>query len=73
VDEHELTVIEADDTPTVASTGVHRIPVNVAQRYSAILDTSGHSVGDSFYLRSTINTACFGSSPSPLLSSLAAS
>ncbi|BGP17124.1 hypothetical protein JCM10213v2_005136 [Rhodosporidiobolus nylandii] len=59
VDEHELAVIEADDTPT-HPLNVHRIPVNVAQRYSAILNTTGHQVGDTFYLRSQINTGCLG-------------
>ncbi|GAA5967216.1 hypothetical protein JCM21900_003585 [Sporobolomyces salmonicolor] len=61
VDEHELTVIEADDTP-VEEQPVHRIPINVAQRYSAVLDTTGHSIGDSFYLRADINTVCLGAS-----------
>jgi FtsP/CotA-like multicopper oxidase with cupredoxin domain len=59
VDDHVLSVIEADDT-AVGGTPVHRIPVNVAQRYSAVLDTSGHEVGDTFYLRSQINTGCLG-------------
>ncbi|GAA5865276.1 hypothetical protein JCM1840_003973 [Sporobolomyces johnsonii] len=59
VDEHELTVIEADDTP-VEGQPVHRIPINVAQRYSAVLDTTGHSIGDSFYLRADVNTVCLG-------------
>ncbi|GAA5980856.1 hypothetical protein JCM11641_004744 [Rhodosporidiobolus odoratus] len=59
VDEHELAVIEADDTPTQPQL-VHRVPVNVAQRYSGVLDTSGHQVGDSFYLRAQMNTGCFG-------------
>lgn len=31
-----------------------------AQRYSAILDTTGDKVGDSFYLRSQMNTNCLG-------------
>ncbi|KAK4334748.1 Cupredoxin [Rhodotorula toruloides] len=68
VDEHELYIIEADNTPTLP-VPVHRIPVNVAQRfdrivfslpYSGVLLTSGHRIGDSFYLRAQINTACFG-------------
>ncbi|GAA5921114.1 hypothetical protein JCM6882_006506, partial [Rhodosporidiobolus microsporus] len=59
VDEHELAVVEADDTPVEASL-VHRIPVNIAQRYSGILNTTGHQVGDSFYLRSQINLGCLG-------------
>jgi hypothetical protein len=63
VDEHELTIIEADDTAVNPSPPVHRIPINVAQRYSAILNTTGDKVGDTFYLRSTINTACFGTPP----------
>lgn len=57
VDEHILRVIEADDCP-VWPVPVYRIPINLAQRYSAVLDTSGDSVGDSFYLRAHINTDC---------------
>ncbi|GAA5822623.1 hypothetical protein JCM3770_000134 [Rhodotorula araucariae] len=59
VDEHELRVIEADDTG-VFGPAVHRIALNVAQRYSAVLDTSFNDVGDSFYLRAEINTGCLG-------------
>ncbi|GAA6018178.1 hypothetical protein JCM10207_002858 [Rhodosporidiobolus poonsookiae] len=59
VDEHELALVEADDT-AVEPQLVHRIPVNVAQRYSGILNTTGHQVGDSFYLRSQINTGSLG-------------
>ncbi|POY71092.1 hypothetical protein BMF94_5849 [Rhodotorula taiwanensis] len=59
VDEHVLNVIEADDTP-VHALPVHRIQIATAQRYSAILDTTGHKVGDSFYLRSQMNTNCLG-------------
>ncbi|GAA5988033.1 hypothetical protein JCM10908_002035 [Rhodotorula pacifica] len=57
VDNHVLRVIEADDSP-VWPLPVHRIPINLAQRYSAILDTSSDAVGDSFYLRAHINTDC---------------
>ncbi|GAA5871330.1 hypothetical protein JCM3774_000912 [Rhodotorula dairenensis] len=59
VDEHELLVIEADDTPVHASPA-HRIQINTAQRYSALLSTTGHKKGDSFYLRSQMNTDCLG-------------
>ncbi|KAM0747811.1 Cupredoxin [Meredithblackwellia eburnea MCA 4105] len=59
VDNHTLEVIEADDTPVYGPT-VHRIPINVAQRYSAILDTTGDKQGDAYYLRAQINTDCFG-------------
>ncbi|GAA6007651.1 uncharacterized protein JCM10292_002841 [Rhodotorula paludigena] len=59
VDEHELEIIEADDTP-VYGPNVHRIPINVAQRYSAILDTTFHRTGDSFLLRAQVNTDCLG-------------
>ncbi|GAA6020611.1 hypothetical protein JCM8202_006323 [Rhodotorula sphaerocarpa] len=57
VDEHVLSVIEADDCP-VWPVPVHRIPINLAQRYSAVLDTSKDAVGDTFYLRTHINTEC---------------
>ncbi|KAL7337621.1 multicopper oxidase-domain-containing protein [Rhodotorula toruloides] len=59
VDEHELTLVEADFTPTMPLP-VHRIPIAIAQRYSAILDTSRDKTGDAFYLRAQINTGCLG-------------
>ncbi|KAG0653711.1 laccase, multicopper oxidase, benzenediol:oxygen oxidorectuctase [Rhodotorula mucilaginosa] len=59
VDEHELHVIEADDTP-VRALPVHRIQIATAQRYSGLLYTTGHRKGDSFYLRSQMNTDCLG-------------
>ncbi|BGP40987.1 hypothetical protein JCM10450v2_004993 [Rhodotorula kratochvilovae] len=59
VDEHELRVIEADDTG-VFGPAVHRIALNVAQRYSAVLDTTFNDPGDSFYLRAEVNTGCLG-------------
>ncbi|BGP56219.1 hypothetical protein JCM8202v2_003832 [Rhodotorula sphaerocarpa] len=59
VDEHVLQVVEADDTP-VNPLPVHRIQIATAQRYSGIFDTTGNKVGDSFYLRSDVNTACLG-------------
>ncbi|KAM0756473.1 hypothetical protein T439DRAFT_376655 [Meredithblackwellia eburnea MCA 4105] len=58
-DNHTLEVIEADDTP-VNGPSVHRIPIQPAQRYSAILDTTGDSDGSSFFLRAQMNTDCFG-------------
>ncbi|GJN91276.1 hypothetical protein Rhopal_004295-T1 [Rhodotorula paludigena] len=59
VDKHELEVIEADDTP-VFGPSIHRIPINVAQRYSAILDTTFDEVGDSYYLRAQVVESCLG-------------
>ncbi|GAA6045065.1 hypothetical protein JCM8097_007790, partial [Rhodosporidiobolus ruineniae] len=65
VDEHELNVVEADDTPT-QPLPVHRVPINIAQRYSGVFNTTGAEIGDSFYLRATINTACLGTDFSDL-------
>ncbi|GJN91306.1 hypothetical protein Rhopal_004325-T1 [Rhodotorula paludigena] len=65
VDEHELEIIEADDTP-VYGPNVHRIPIvrpsqsAYRKRYSAILDTTFHRTGDSFLLRAQVNTDCLG-------------
>ncbi|TNY20345.1 Cupredoxin [Rhodotorula diobovata] len=59
VDEHSLKVIEADDTG-VFGPSFHRVALNVAQRYSAVLDTSMDSHGDSYYLRADVNTGCLG-------------
>jgi len=68
VDEHSLEVIEADDT-AVFGPSFHRVALNVAQRYSVLLDTSFDSHGDAFYLRAEVNTGCLGTSRSPSSSS----
>ncbi|GAA5905480.1 hypothetical protein JCM8208_004293 [Rhodotorula glutinis] len=59
VDEHSLEVIEADDTG-VFGPSFHRVGLNVAQRYSVLLDTSFDSHGVAFYLRAEVNTGCLG-------------
>ncbi|SCV71194.1 BQ2448_2782 [Microbotryum intermedium] len=59
VDAHPLDIAEADDTP-VWQTTVHRVPINIGQRYSAIINTSNDKVGDLFWMRADINTQCFG-------------
>lgn len=68
IDEHSLEVIEADDT-AVFGPSFHRVALNVAQRYSVLLDTSFDSHGDAFYLRAEVNTGCLGASRSPSSSS----
>ncbi|KAK3844505.1 MAG: multi-copper oxidase laccase-like protein [Linnemannia gamsii] len=69
VDEHELTVIEADGVDMVPVT-VQRVPVHVAQRYSVLLAANhqtyttmatagGAKMGKSFWIRAEMNTNCF--------------
>ncbi|THU94130.1 hypothetical protein K435DRAFT_669017 [Dendrothele bispora CBS 962.96] len=59
VDEHTVTVVEADGTPVSGSGDLHRIPFHNGQRYSAIVDTTVGSEGDSYWMRFTMNTDCF--------------
>ncbi|KAF9130808.1 hypothetical protein BGW39_002653 [Mortierella sp. 14UC] len=67
VDEHELTVIEADGVDMVPVT-VQRVPIHVAQRYTVLL-VANHSatttaaedglMNKSFWIRAEMNTNCF--------------
>ncbi|KAH7921246.1 multi-copper oxidase [Leucogyrophana mollusca] len=56
VDSHVLTVVEADGTSLVG-VNVHRVPVNVAQRYSVIL-TTNQTVG-SYNVRAEMQSICY--------------
>ncbi|KAF9911434.1 hypothetical protein EC991_003690 [Linnemannia zychae] len=65
VDEHELTVLEADGVDMVPVT-VQRVPIHVAQRYSVLLVASHFTTtaedevtGKSFWVRAEMNTNCF--------------
>ncbi|KAF8987472.1 hypothetical protein BGZ52_004371 [Haplosporangium bisporale] len=66
IDDHMLTVIEADgiDMQPVA---VQRLPIHVAQRYS-VLVKANQTVGN-YYVRATMNTNCFDV-PNPALDPL---
>ncbi|KAJ9161588.1 Multicopper like protein [Coniochaeta hoffmannii] len=57
VDNHSLSVIEADGT-LVNPYSVHRLPIHVAQRYSVVL-TTNQSTSTNYWLRAAMNTFCF--------------
>ncbi|EGG02257.1 multi-copper oxidase laccase-like protein [Melampsora larici-populina 98AG31] len=62
VDNHPLTVVEADSTGVQAPQPVHRVPrlqFHNGQRYSVILDTTSDQAGSSFFLRAAMDTDCF--------------
>lgn len=68
IDQHNLTVIEADGTdlqPVV----VQRIPIHVAQRYSAIV-TANQAV-DNYWMRAVMNKYCVGDNEALNLTSTA--
>ncbi|KAI9745890.1 MAG: hypothetical protein M1818_000571 [Claussenomyces sp. TS43310] len=56
IDNHTLSVIEADGT-MVEPLGVHRLDINIAQRYSFIL-TADQAL-DNYWIRAEMNTNCF--------------
>ncbi|KAF9100707.1 hypothetical protein BGX29_006355 [Mortierella sp. GBA35] len=65
IDQHELTVIEADGIDMQPVT-VQRVPIHVAQRYSVLLvasqtisNATDTVVGNSFWIRAEMNTNCF--------------
>jgi hypothetical protein len=60
-----MNITEADDTAVYseANSALHRLKFHDGQRYSAIIDTSVGSVGDSYYLRAQMNTACLTTLP----------
>lgn len=55
IDEHDLTLIEADDTALVPSVPLLRVAINTAQRYSLVFNTSQDVTGDSFFLRARMD------------------
>jgi FtsP/CotA-like multicopper oxidase with cupredoxin domain len=57
VDNHSLSVIEADST-LVQPHMVHRLPIHVAQRYSVVLHTN-QSAGSNYWMRAEMVTFCF--------------
>jgi FtsP/CotA-like multicopper oxidase with cupredoxin domain len=56
VDNHTLSVIEADGT-MVQPLDVHRVEIAVAQRYSVILNAN--QTATNYWIRSQMNTFCF--------------
>lgn len=57
VDQHNLTVIEVDDTPIEPFSAVE-IPLHPGQRYSFLLDATTNSPGDQIFLRSSLAMGC---------------
>lgn len=64
VDNHTLTVIEADST-LVEPVTVHRLPIHIAQRYSVIIHTN--QTATNYWIRAWLNTFCFGDDNLPVL------
>jgi FtsP/CotA-like multicopper oxidase with cupredoxin domain len=64
VDNHTLSVIEADAT-LVQPVTVNRVPIAVAQRYSVILHTN--QTATNYWFRAQMNTYCFTSNNAPVL------
>ncbi|KAG8220174.1 multi-copper oxidase laccase-like protein [Butyriboletus roseoflavus] len=66
VDEHVLAVVEADGT-SLQPANVHRVPISVAQRYSAIL-TTNQTYG-SYNVRAEMQEMCY-KLPNPILNTM---
>ncbi|KIM76075.1 multicopper oxidase [Piloderma croceum F 1598] len=65
VDNHTLDVIEADGTPISSFGAVNRVPIHNGAnarfsipKYSAVIDTTVGSAGDSYWMRAEIDTNC---------------
>jgi FtsP/CotA-like multicopper oxidase with cupredoxin domain len=58
VDNHPLSIIEADGTAT-KPLPVHRLEIAVAQRYSVIF-SANQSDSSNYWMRAQMNTFCFG-------------
>ncbi|KAF8557403.1 hypothetical protein OG21DRAFT_1505349 [Imleria badia] len=56
VDEHVLSVVEADGT-SLEPVDVHRVPLSVAQRYSVILNTN--QTAGSYNVRAEMQAVCY--------------
>jgi len=68
IDQHNLTVIEADGTD-LQPVQVQRIPIHIGQRYSAIV-TANQAV-DNYWVRAVMNTFCVGDNAALNLTSTA--
>lgn len=66
VDNHTITVIEADAT-LVEPVETHRISINIAQRYSVIVHADQPEAN--YFIRADMITTCFAQ-PNPILDSL---
>lgn len=59
IDQHPLTVIEADGT-NVKPVTVETINIAVAQRYSVLITTNATTANNLFWMQAKINEYCFG-------------
>jgi FtsP/CotA-like multicopper oxidase with cupredoxin domain len=64
VDNHTITVIEADST-LVEPVTIHRLPINIAQRYSVIL--TANQTATNYWIRAWMNTYCMSTDNAPVL------
>ncbi|TKX18400.1 multicopper oxidase-like protein 5 [Elsinoe australis] len=64
LDEHELAITEVDGTDVVPKS-YHRLNINPAQRYSAVVHTNS-TTSSSFWMRARMITTCFAE-PNPHL------
>ena len=58
IDNHPLTIIEADGT-AVKPLSLHRLDIAVAQRYSVVIDAN-QSSSSNYWVRAQMSTFCFG-------------
>lgn len=63
IDNHRLTVIEVDGV-SIQPVSVDRIPINVGQRYSVIVEAK--QVVGNYWMRAIMNTNCFSTQNSAL-------
>ncbi|KAE8443950.1 hypothetical protein EG329_001174 [Mollisiaceae sp. DMI_Dod_QoI] len=64
IDNHTLSVIEADST-LISPVDVHRLPIHIAQRYSVVVNFN-QSLSTNYWFRAQMNEHCF-SADSPVL------
>ena len=69
VDEHPLTVIEADMTDVQPSVVTH-FNINVAQRYSVVVEFTQADAGKAFWIRAEMSSSCFAGTVPPSLDPL---
>ncbi|RPB16250.1 hypothetical protein P167DRAFT_551443 [Morchella conica CCBAS932] len=67
IDDHEMTLIEADGTP-LTPTPLHRLRINIAQRYTVLLRATSPSTSSqpTFWLRARMLPHCFATIPPTL-------
>lgn len=66
IDNHPLTIIEADSILTRPSS-VRRVPIHTGQRYSVIVHTSQENKPNNYWIRSRMISHCFSGEENPVL------